>query len=92
MKEKKLWFKAKRYGYGWYPSSWQGWAVIAVYLGLMVILSLQIDTPHPNSQMLVRFLLPGIVLTIVLVAVAYAKGEPARWRWGDKDTKDTHEK
>lgn len=30
--EKKFWFKRKRYGYGWAPSTWQGWLVIAVYV------------------------------------------------------------
>ena len=28
----KLWFKAKRYGWGWTPSAWQGWMVLLVYL------------------------------------------------------------
>ena len=32
MENKKLWFRAKRYGWGWYPCSWQGWAVLAMYV------------------------------------------------------------
>ena len=39
----QLWFKAKKYGYGWYPATWQGWLVILVYLtilGLLIYLAL----------------------------------------------------
>ena len=24
----KYWFKAKTYGYGWTPATWQGWGII----------------------------------------------------------------
>ena len=34
--ERKYWFPAKRYGYGWgIPSSWQGWLVLAVFVALL---------------------------------------------------------
>ena len=29
--EKKLWFRAKCYGWGWYPCSWEGWLVILIW-------------------------------------------------------------
>jgi hypothetical protein len=33
----RYWFPAKRYGWGWgLPCTWQGWLVLAAYLGLMV--------------------------------------------------------
>ena len=32
---KKVWFKAKEYGWGWYPSSWQGWIILLIYLLLL---------------------------------------------------------
>ena len=31
----RYWFPAKRYGWG-SPCTWQGWLVLAAYLGLMV--------------------------------------------------------
>lgn len=34
---KKLWFKVKRYGWGWYPVSWQGWTITLVYAVLLGI-------------------------------------------------------
>lgn len=27
-----MWFRAKRYGWGWRPVTWQGWAVVAVWV------------------------------------------------------------
>jgi hypothetical protein len=36
--ERKYWFPAKRYGWGWgVPSSWQGWLVLAAFVGLLVV-------------------------------------------------------
>ncbi|MGF6899052.1 hypothetical protein P3T22_000294 [Paraburkholderia sp. GAS348] len=34
--EHKYWFPAKRYGWGWgFPSRWQGWAVLFMYVALI---------------------------------------------------------
>jgi hypothetical protein len=36
--DRKYWFPAKRYGWGWgIPSSWQGWLILAVFAGLLVV-------------------------------------------------------
>jgi len=32
----KLWFKAKRYGWGWTPACWQGWLVLGVYFAVLI--------------------------------------------------------
>lgn len=34
---KKLWFRARRFGWGWYPVSWQGWAVSILYAFLLAL-------------------------------------------------------
>jgi hypothetical protein len=35
--ERKYWFPAKRYGWGWgIPCTWQGWLVMAGFVGLLV--------------------------------------------------------
>jgi hypothetical protein len=34
----KLWFPAKRYGWGWgFPTVWQGWAVLAAFFALLAV-------------------------------------------------------
>ncbi len=74
----KLWFKAKRYGYGWYPVTWQGWGVIVLY-GIGVFETYREIDGNPLS-----FLIRIAVLTTFLIIICAAKGEKARWRWGGK--------
>ena len=86
-KTSAVWFKAKEYGYGWYPASWQGWIVILGYIALILTLVLmrEKDIPgNPDSgSNVLTFALPITVLTALLIFVCYKKGEPARWRWGE---------
>lgn len=80
------WFKQKRYGYGAVPSSWQGWAITAVYTAVVVGLSVWLvgdDNPAPRA--LAFF---GIVtaLTILLIGIVARTTEGGlRWRWGGDD-------
>ncbi len=79
MEERKYWFPAKRYGWGWgFPITWQGWAVFALAIGVAVIGGLL----FPPSTGLPRFLLLELGVAIVLVLVCWITGEPPRWRWG----------
>ncbi|MES2259199.1 MAG: hypothetical protein V4724_11800 [Pseudomonadota bacterium] len=75
------WFPAKRYGWGWgAPITWQGWLVILAYLALLLGGALRfqaVTDPAPYSIYVA-------VLTALLVAICWLKGEPPRWRWGDK--------
>lgn len=83
---KKIWFKAKRWGYGWYPATWQGWLIILVYLVIVVGGALTIDTSEPNVKDGAGiFLIVDALATITLIIVCAKYGEPAKWRWGKKD-------
>lgn len=83
------WFKAKLYGWGWTPAKWQGWLVVALYflLVLIIVLSREEAIPgNPDSgSNFLTFALPIIVLTTLLIVIAYKKGEKPRWQWGKKD-------
>lgn len=82
-KENKLWFKAKRFGWGWTPCSWEGWVVLLLYLNAIVPQFLFIDdNSHSVSDTLINFALPFISLTIFLLIICYLKGERPSWRWG----------
>lgn len=83
---KGYWFKAKLYGWGWVPVAWQGWCVTLMYVFLIfsLVLSREKDilgNPDSGSNFL-TLALPITVLTILLVIVAYKKGEKPRWQWG----------
>jgi len=72
----KLWFKAKNYGWGWYPCSWEGWLVILVWV---VLFTMTVTKMHYEwlKNLIVTFLLIAI-----LIWICYKKGEKPGWRWG----------
>jgi hypothetical protein len=74
------WFPAKRYGWGWgFPVRWQGWAAMIVYFLLLgAVIVVYQPVRHPLA-----FAILVALLTLVLLAVCWLKGEPPRWRWGD---------
>jgi len=77
--EKKIWFPAKRYGWGWGPPNcWQGWAVYGVWLALLIAGAIFLMANHH----LVLYVTYTIVLGIALFVICYLKGEKPRWRWG----------
>jgi hypothetical protein len=82
----KLWFKRKRYGWGWYPVTWQGWVATLVYVVLVLGFALTIDenSSVPN-EIFFTFLFPVLLLTLTFIRIAYKKGEKPKWQWGEKE-------
>ena len=81
---KKLWFKRKTYGWGWTPSTWQGWGILFLYVLFLIQEFGRIDKlSHSGSDTLMAFSPSFIVVTIFLILVCYATGEEPRWQWGE---------
>ncbi|HAT68698.1 MAG TPA: hypothetical protein DCS20_03735 [Candidatus Yonathbacteria bacterium] len=81
------WFKRKCFGWGWVPARWQGWAVLALYMGVIVYLFRGAAfEAHAGFNTLVIFNVPFLMATAVLIFVCYKKGERPRWRWGLEDS------
>jgi hypothetical protein len=78
----RYWFKAKLYGWGWTPATWQGWLVIFVYIALVLLFSRMIDENSPPNEVAFTFMLPVLSLTIALLRICYKTGEKPRWQWG----------
>lgn len=82
----KLWFKAKCYGYGWYPATWQGWLVLGVYLVVLIAAEIvfirNTTAEHYSLWHIAMYLVFVALITGVLIWISYKKGEPAHWRWG----------
>lgn len=76
----EYWFKAKNYGWGWYPSSWQGWLVTLVFIILIV-------GGFNFTDSVFDFIPHEIILVILLIAICYKTGEKPEWRWGGKKIK-----
>ena len=62
------------------PTVWQGWAVLAAFVVLLVVGAV---TFLP-SQRHGAFVAYSALLSLLLVAVCWVKGEPPKWRWGEK--------
>lgn len=85
---KTYWFKAKKYGYGWYPSTWQGWLILALYLGYVLYITMMFEAAHlPKDTVSIDFMLQIFLPTALLIYICYRTGEPAKWRWGDEKKK-----
>jgi len=74
--DRKIWFPAKRYGWGWGPPvCWQGWVVLVTWIVLLIIGAVRIE------NMLLNFLFTAL-MAAVLITICWIKGEKPRWRWG----------
>lgn len=82
------WFKAKLYGWGWAPATWQGWLVMVGYIVAVTLLALTIDKNSPAREIVFTFILPVALLTITLFRICYKKGEKPRWQWGPPKDKE----
>ena len=79
------WFKAKLYGWGWVPVSWQGWLIIFAYIGVIVFPSIFLGEDIKNSEQFLMLFLPlTICSTLILLWICYKKGEKPHWSWGEK--------
>jgi hypothetical protein len=79
--DRKYWFPAKRYGWGWGPPvTWQGWAVFLGWFAVLISGTVYFIPRRPAA-----FVVFTLAMGLLLVAIGYLKGEPPRWRWGDRD-------
>jgi hypothetical protein len=68
--------------WGWgVPITWQGWLVFAGFFGLIVAGVFL----FPPRKALATFVCYVVVLTVVLIALCWWKGEAPRWQWGHGD-------
>lgn len=81
--KKRLWFKAKNYGWGWYPVTWQGWVILLFFILLVIGNFIRIDRrSHSVSDTLINFVPQTFILIIFLLIICYKTGEKPEWRWG----------
>ena len=76
---KKIWFPAKKYGWGWgAPCCWEGWVATFIYIILATLGAIFFG---PRLDLFIPYI---IGISAIFVAIAWMKGEKPRWRWGDK--------
>lgn len=92
--KKPLWFKAKQYGWGWYPVTWQGYAITLgfglAYAALFILLLSWLGVAtidggadyRQSSLSALEFIAAFALLTWGMIAICSRYGERPRWRWG----------
>jgi hypothetical protein len=81
--QNKLWFKRKTYGWGWTPSSKEGWLIIVIYcISLFLFWNLIQYFLFDNFINLILWPIIVLLLTSTLLFVCYKKGEKPKWQWG----------
>ena len=66
------------------PST-EGWAAIAIFAVFQLWNFMRLDeTSHSASDTLRPFLIQSVIAALVLIGIAYARGEKPGWRWGGK--------
>ena len=75
MKLNNYWFKPKKFGYGAYPVTWEGWLVILGFIGYILIISkvLAEDLLH----IYFAFLIIGIIALIYISKIKTKE----KWKW-----------
>lgn len=87
-KQTKYWFKAKNYGWGWYPATWQGWSILLFYLFLVITNFRHVNSVTNSVNGSLLSIVPEtFILTILLIIICHATGEKPEWRWGGKAKK-----
>ncbi len=76
------WFKRKIWGWGWVPATQEGWAVIGLYILAIALLAFTLHKNSPAHEVTFNFVVLVLLLTVLIVAVCYKKGEKPKWQWG----------
>jgi len=93
MKSEKSLMKRRRYGWGWTPTTLQGWLFVMTHLGIIfaAVLMLLSGSQEPSAMQFIGFF---IIITFVissLLLMGTLTSPRPRWRWGRKNTDNIHE-
>jgi hypothetical protein len=84
----KKWFKVHKYGYGFYPASWQGVLAIGSMVGAIGLSAYTngLFDDIVETKMLVQFLLDALIIIGISILLLKKKIDgDLRWRWGNQD-------
>lgn len=72
----RVWFKAKQVGWGWYPSTWQGYAVIFFYVLLLALVFIRTEEVSRSARDTVYGVIPEwALITALLLVICWLTGE-----------------
>lgn len=81
--KKILWFRAKNYGWGWYPITLEGW-VLTIGFILIAYAGATFTATNPTAPFAKIFFPFMLLFTIIFIFICYFTGEKPEWRWSGK--------
>ena len=89
----KLWFKRRRYGWGWTPVTWQGWLAVTLFAAVVIssAFTLPLKPNEPTTGQIIVFLMYVAGAGLTLIGVSIMKGPSPKFRWGKKPTDNPDE-
>ncbi len=79
----RFWFRPKAYGYGATPITWEGWAIVVVYIA--VVLAAVVRLSHHNNT-LSTWLSAAAVIAVATGVMGFVGQQKTdgtwSWRWG----------
>ncbi len=78
----RLWFKARKYGWGWYPCSWEGWGVMGSVVAFILVFALEAKRYLSSKEGMLLYVSAVFCVIGVFMIIAYKKGERPKFRWG----------
>ena len=81
---KKLWFRARPYGWGWQPATKEGWGVMLVWLIALLVTAWGTEI-IASPKAVAAFLALTFLYTGILIYVAYRTGEKPLWKWEGRE-------
>lgn len=81
----RLWFKAKRFGWGWTPSTPEGWLVVGLFLAALLgssIALVRFRPMPPTPAVVAEHVGLAFFMVVPLIGICAKTGEKPGWRWG----------
>ena len=82
----EYWYKRRRYGYGFTPTSWQGWLMLGLMVLMLVIPAFFLG--KSNTEIVIGYLIYVVVVLGGSLYVIFSKSPTPKWRWGKSDHDD----
>lgn len=83
---KKIWFKRKTLGWGWYPATKEGWAILFGFIALVSLNAWRLGINSTPGNTVFWFVGETYLLTGLLILICYKTGEPPKWQWPGRNT------
>jgi len=89
---KGYWFKRKVWGWGWTPVTRAGWLTTIVFIVLVIWNAMRLDAiEQSGGDVVVAAVSQTVALVVLLMVIAFWKGESPKWQWGFPKKKETEE-